>query len=96
MVKHANLFEGSHGSAELVEQADGDAEHRGERQTPTDHLPPPWVHVHIVVGKRFVINKVKQEDTLRREEKVWTLQQAMDLVEENTPLQTVAGPVYTY
>lgn len=71
-VKLAHLFEGSHGSAELVEQADGDAEHGGEGQTPTDHLPPPRVHILIVVGKRLVINQVKQEDALRGEEKAWT------------------------
>lgn len=60
----SHLFERSLGAGQLVEQADGDAEHGGQSQTPADHLPPPRVHVHVVVGQRLVVDQVEQEDAL--------------------------------
>lgn len=61
---NANLFEGSFGSEEFVEKADRDAKHGGQSQTPANGLPPPWVHIHIVVGQRLVVHQMEQEDTL--------------------------------
>lgn len=60
-----DLSEGSFGSEQLVEEADGDAEHGGQSQAPADHLAPPWVHVHRVVRQRLVVHQVEQEDTLK-------------------------------
>lgn len=62
----SDLFEGSLGSEEFVEQTNGDAEHGGQSQTPADHLPPPRVHVHVVVGQRLVVHQVEEKDALRR------------------------------
>lgn len=63
----AYLFEGSLGSKEFVEKADRNAQHGGQSQTPADHLAPPWVHVHIVVGQGLIVHQVEQKDTLREE-----------------------------
>lgn len=57
------LFEGSLGSKEFVEKADRNAQHGGQSQTPADHLAPPWVHVHIVVGQGLIVHQVEQKDT---------------------------------
>lgn len=65
----ADLSEGSFRSEELVEEADGDAEHGGQSQTPADDLAPPRVHVHVVVGQRLVVDQVEQEDALWTGEK---------------------------
>lgn len=62
----SDLFEGSFGSEEFVEQTNGDAEHGGQSQTPADHLTPPRVHVHVVVGQRLVVHQVEKKDALRR------------------------------
>lgn len=61
----SDLFEGSSGPEEFVEDGGGDAEHGGERQTPANHLSPPRVHVHVVVGQRLVVDQVEQKDALR-------------------------------
>lgn len=61
-----DLFEGSLGSEEFVENADGDAKHGGQSQTPANDLAPPRVHVRIVVGQRLVVHQVEQEDALQR------------------------------
>lgn len=61
----ADLSEGSFSSEEFVEEADGDAEHGGQSQTPADDLAPPRVHVHIVVVQRLVVHQVEQEDALQ-------------------------------
>lgn len=62
----ADLFEGSLGSEEFVEDADGDAEHGGQSQAPANHLAPPRIHIHIVVGQRLVVHQVEQKDALQR------------------------------
>lgn len=64
----SDLSEGSLGSEQFVEQTDGDTEHRRQSQAPADHLPPPRVHVHVVVGQRLVVHQVEQKDALRRTE----------------------------
>lgn len=51
---------------ELVEDTDGDAEHGGQSQAPAQHLAPPRVHVHIVVGQRLVVHQMEEEDALRK------------------------------
>lgn len=61
-----DLFKGSLGSEEFVEQTNGDAEHGRQSQTPANNLTPPWVHIHIVVGQRFVVHQVEQKDALQR------------------------------
>lgn len=60
------LSDGPFGPDQFVEQADRDAEHRGQSQTPADDLPPPGVHVHIVVGQRFVVDQVEEENPLQQ------------------------------
>lgn len=67
-VLSTDLFEGSLGSEEFVEKADGDAEHGGQRQAPAKHLAPPRVHVLVVVGQRLVVDQVEQEDALNQRE----------------------------
>lgn len=60
------LSEGALGPEELVEDTDGDAEHGGQSQAPAQHLTPPRVHVHVVVGQRLVVHQVEEEDALRK------------------------------
>lgn len=62
-----HLFEGSLGSEEFVEKADRNAEHGGQSHTPANHLTPPRVHVHIVVGQGLIVHHVEQKDTLQME-----------------------------
>jgi len=62
--RHPHLAQGAFAAQELVEDGAGDAEHGGERQDPADGVPPPRVHVRLVVGQRLVVHHVEQEDAL--------------------------------
>lgn len=60
------LSEAAFGPEELVEDADRDAEHGGQSQAPAQHLTPPRVHIHVVVGQWLVVHQVEEEDSLRK------------------------------
>lgn len=72
------LSEAAFGPEELVEDTDGDAEHGGQSQAPTQHLTPPWVHVHVVVGQWLVVHQVEEKDSLRKTRKRWHGQMESD------------------
>lgn len=64
---NTNLSESSLSCAELENHPERDTDHRGESQQPTDDIPPPWVHVLIVVLKRGIFNEGEGKGSLRKQ-----------------------------
>lgn len=63
----AYLLQSSLGGADLVHHPQGDANHGGEGQQPTDGVAPPRVHIDIVVLQRSVFNEGEGEGSLQRQ-----------------------------
>lgn len=59
-----HLAQGAFAAQELVDNSAGDAEHGGECQDPADGLPPPRVHVRLIVCQRLVVHHVEHKDAL--------------------------------
>lgn len=65
-----HLAQGAFAAQELVDNSAGDAEHGGECQDPADGVPPPRVHICLIVCQRLVVHHVEHKDALGGEGKV--------------------------